>query len=723
MKTDSLYFLVREGYEKDNGRPVCRIAPDVIKKNNWELGQVILLAGQKSVPVRVMPLYPEDRGEDIVKVNSVIRYNAGVSVGDKITIRSVNASPARKVVLLPAKEISSGISYKDGAIQNVLTEGMPLQKGQVIYADYKGFKGNAFTVMSVIPESVVTITTETKIQIQSDVTKANKPSKITYDDIGGLGSQLQRIREMIELPLKYPEVFDRLGIEPPKGVLLYGPPGTGKTMIARAVANETDAYFITVSGPEIMGKFYGESEGRLRKIFEEAKSHAPAIIFMDEIDAIAPKREEMGGEKQVERRVVAQLLALMDGLNSRGQVIVIAATNLPDTIDPALRRPGRFDREIAIPVPDKYGRHEILLSHSRCMPLSDDVDINKLSEITHGYVGADLQSFCREAAMSALRGMMHNINFSEKKVPYELLMSMNVTMSDFMRAFKDVEPSAIRDVFVEIPNVSWGDVGGHAEIKNELREAVEWPLKYSKLYDMTSTVPPKGILLYGPPGTGKTLIAKAVANECGANFIAVKGAKLMSQYIGEAEKGVSEVFRKARQAEPTVLFIDEIESLLPKRHMGGEGAGVVDRVISQFLIEMDGIEELNGVVVLAASNRIDMIDDALLRSGRFELHIEIPYPDREGRVEIFNIHIKSKPVASDVNVGILADMTEGMSGADIEYICRRAGIIMIREYVQDVDQLHEYEEGIINPDVSIDLACFRKAIGDLYAMKEKSINK
>jgi transitional endoplasmic reticulum ATPase len=513
-------------------------------------------------------------------------------------------------------------------------------------------------------------------------TKEIKEARVSYEDIGGLQNQIQRIREMIELPLKYPEVFQRLGIDAPKGVFLYGPPGCGKTLIARAVANETEAYFTHISGPEIMGKFYGESEARLRAVFEDAQKHAPAIIFIDEIDAIAPKREEMGGEKQVERRVVAQLLALMDGLRSRGEIIVIAATNIPNTIDPALRRPGRFDREISIPIPDRNGRLQILQIHTRGMPLSEDVSLERLADMTHGFVGADIEALAREAAMSVLRKILPKIDFELSDIPYETLMELQVTMDNFYEAMAEVEPSAIREFFVEVPDVKWEDVGGLEHIKEELKETIEWPLKYPNVFKKANTQPPKGILLHGAPGTGKTLLAKAVANESGVNFISVKGPSLISKYVGESEKGIREVFKKAKQASPTILFFDEIDSLVPKRGESSTDAHVTERVISQFLTEMDGIEELKGVVVLAATNRLDLVDPALLRSGRFDLLFELPIPDEETRHSIFKIHTRNKPLRKDVDLKTLSKKTDGMAGSDIQLICQKASMNAIRKFVK-----------------------------------------
>ena len=552
-----------------------------------------------------------------------------------------------------------------------------------------------YIVVDSNPGGSVLINSNTKIELDLPKKGEKKSHKVSYEDIGGLGNQVQRIREMIELPLKYPEVFERLGIEPPKGVFLYGPPGTGKTLIVRAVANETEAYFLHISGPEIMGKFYGESEERLRKVFAEAQAHAPAIIFIDEIDAIAPKREDLGGEKQVEKRVVAQLLSLMDGLESRGKIIVIGATNIPNTIDPALRRPGRFDRELSVSIPDKKGRLEILLIHTRGMPLASDVSLEKLAAVTHGFVGADLEALAREAAMTALRKILPQIDYELAEIPYELLMKLEVSMENFYDAMKEVEPSAIREVFVEVPDVKWEDVGGLNEIKDALKEAVEWPLKYAGLFRKANTNPPKGIILYGRPGTGKTYLAKAVASESGVNFISVKGPQIISKFIGESEKGVRDLFKKAKQAAPTILFLDEIDSICPRRNSDSSGSGVTDRVIGQFLTEMDGIEDMKGVVVLAATNRIDLIDPALLRSGRFDLQFELQAPDQQTREKIFAIHTKNKSLEDDVNLKKLAIDSEGMVGADIEFICRKASVMAIREIIET---LKDQEE---EPDVRI----------------------
>jgi len=646
-----------------------------------EVGEIVEVEGKRKTAAKVMPCYVQDRGQNIIQIDGIIRENSKIGIDEKVTVRKVEHKPAQKITLSPLTVAGALQKDKDAKYIGSLIEGLPLTAGDKVRARLFGTRTCDFMVEDTAPEGVVLVSPATAIKVEAKGGGVEK-AKISYEDIGGLSTQIQRIREMIELPLKYPEVFQRLGIEPPKGVFLYGPPGTGKTLIARAVANETDAYFTSISGPEIMGKFYGESEARLRSVFEDAHSHAPAIIFIDEIDAIAPKREDMGSEKQVERRVVSQLLALMDGLESRGQVIVIGATNIPNTIDSALRRPGRFDREISIPIPDKNGRLEILEIHTRGMPLAQDVSLEKLAEITHGFVGADLEALARESAMSALRKILPKIDFEMSDVPYETLLRLEVTMDNFLEAMKEVEPSAIREVFVEVPDVRWSDVGGLDHIKQELKEAIEWPLKYPDVFRACNTHPAKGILLYGKPGTGKTLLAKAVANESGVNFISIKGPQLINRYVGESERGVREIFRKAKQAAPTILFLDEVDSLIPRRGSSSTDAHVTERVISQFLTEMDGIEELKGVVVLAATNRLDLVDPAILRSGRFDLLFELPLPDESTREEIFRIHTKDKPLAQDVDLKDLANKTNGMAGSDIEFISRKASMFAIREYIE-----------------------------------------
>ena len=568
----------------------------------------------------------------------------------------------------------------------VIMEGMPIMAGDRVRATLFGSKIQDFKVESTTPDGAVIISSRTLIRIKEEgVSAARRNGKITYEDIGGLHKEIQRVREMIELPLRYPQIFDRLGIDAPKGILLLGPPGCGKTLIARAVASETDAYFLSVSGPEVIHKFYGDSEAKLRQIFDQAAKNAPAIIFIDEIDSIAPKREKVVGD--VEKRVVAQLLALMDGLKNRGQLIVIAATNIPNVLDPALRRPGRFDREISIGIPDKFGRLEILEIHTRGMPLNDDVDLERLAEITHGYVGADLEALCREAAMVALRRIIPNIDFSMESIPYEALLELQVTMDNFMRAFAEIEPSTTREVFTEVPDVKWDDVGGLKSIKQELQEAIEWPLKHSSAFEHTNITPPKGILLHGAPGTGKTMLAKAAATESEANFISIKGPQLLTKWVGESEQGVREVFKKARQASPCILFLDELDAMAPSRSGGSSDSHVSERVVSQLLTEMDGIEDMRGVVVLAATNRLDIIDTALLRPGRFDLLLELPTPDETARRTIFEVHTKNKPIADDIDWNILVRETDGRVGADIELICRRAAMLAIREFLKNKDNL------------------------------------
>jgi len=697
MKQGNITLKVKEALSKDVGRAVARIDPEDMKSVGIEVGEIVVIEGKRRTPAKAMPLFLEDRGKGVVQIDGISRENAQIGLDEKVKIQKVSHKPANKITLSPMSLMGSFQKEKDMKYIGSLMEGLPLTAGDKVRASLFGARSCDFKVLDTLPDGIVLIGPTTLIRMETKGTQEIKSTRISYEDIGGLQAQIQRIREMIELPLKYPEVFERLGINAPKGVFLYGPPGCGKTLIARAVANETEAYFTHISGPEIMGKFYGESEARLRGVFEDAQKHAPAIIFIDEIDAIAPKREEMGGEKQVERRVVAQLLALMDGLESRGEVIVIAATNIPNTIDPALRRPGRFDREISIPIPDRNGRLQILQIHTRGMPLSEDarpvrnqrfsngangVNLEELADMTHGFVGADIEALAREAAMSALRKVLPKIDFELAEIPYETLMELQVTMDNFLEAMKEVEPSAIREFFIEVPDVKWDDVGGLDHIKEELKEAIEWPLKHSDLFKKVNTHPPKGILLYGAPGTGKTLLAKAVANESGVNFISVKGPSLISKYVGESERGIREVFKKAKQASPTILFFDEIDSLVPKRSETSTDAHVTERVISQFLTEMDGIEELKGVVVLAATNRFDLVDPALLRSGRFDILFELLAPDEGTRLSIFKIHTKNKPLHKDVDLKTLVKRTDGLVGSDIQWLCQRASMNAIRKFIK-----------------------------------------
>jgi transitional endoplasmic reticulum ATPase len=573
---------------------------------------------------------------------------------------------------------TSALDDRDLKYIGSLLDGLPVVEGDRVRATLFGSRSADFMVTGTVPPGPVVLKPTTALEIGRPPEKeGTRP--ISYEDIGGLKRELMRIREIIELPLRYPEVFERLGIDAPKGVLLYGPPGCGKTLIARAVAHETDANFFSVSGPEIIHKFYGESEAHLRKIFEDAARQAPSIIFLDEIDAIAPRREQVVGD--VEKRVVAQLLALMDGLAKRQHVIVIAATNIPNALDPALRRPGRFDREISISIPDRNGRQEILEIHSHGMPLAPDVDIGHLAAITHGFVGADLEALCREAAMICLRRLLPEIDFASEHIPYEALMKLEVHMADFTEALREVEPSAIREVFAEISEVSWKDVGGLAEVRQQLIEAVEWPLKHAELFTEAAVSPPRGILLTGPPGCGKTLLAKAIAHESEVNFISVKGPALLSKYVGESERGVREVFRKAKQVAPCIVFFDEIDALVPSRGSGSSDSHVTERVISQFLTELDGVEELNGVLILGATNRPDILDPALLRPGRFDLVLEIPKPDEAGRREILEIGLRGKPVAKDVRADDLAAAMAGFTGADIQAVCQQAALAAIRDAV------------------------------------------
>ncbi|MDP2948612.1 MAG: CDC48 family AAA ATPase [Chloroflexota bacterium] len=677
----SLTLRVAEAQARDVGRGIARIDPDNLEQLGAAIGDIVEIAGKGRTVAKAMPTYVADRGKGLVQIDGILRENAQGGLDEKVSVRVVDYQPARTIVLAPLDALKS---WPEGRYSRYIAhrlEGLPVTAGDRVRIDLFGTRAQDFSVAEVSPKDVVIIQRSTAIKFKGEGAPSLR-SAISYEDIGGLHKETQRIREMIELPLKYPEVFERLGIEPPKGVLLHGPPGCGKTLIARAVAHETSAYFVHINGPEVIHKFYGESEAHLRNIFDDARRQAPAIVFIDEIDAIAPKREEARGDQQVERRVVAQLLALMDGLESRGQVIVIGATNVPNLLEPALRRPGRFDREISISIPDKDGRREILDIHTRGMPLAEDVDLEKLAAVTHGFVGADLEALCREAAMITLRRILPDIDFAQASIPYERLLELEVTMDDCLEALKEVEPSAIREVFTEVPDVRWDDIGGLEDIKRLLVETVEWPLKYGKLFQHARTTPAKGILLYGAPGTGKTLVGKAVARESEVNFISVKGPALLSKWVGESERGVREVFKKAKQASPCIVFFDEIDALAPHRGAGAADSHVSERVVSQLLTELDGIDELKGVVVLAATNRLDIVDPALLRAGRFEVLVELPLPDRAARLAIFQVHTRDKPLATDVDLASLADRTEGLVGADIEAICRQASMLAIREFVE-----------------------------------------
>lgn len=664
---------------------IGRLDPDTLETLGVNVGEVIKLVGERATPLKALPSRPEARGEGTISIDGLARSNAGVKLDEKVEVEKWTVQKAHKVKLKPLFTVN--LDDKDKKYILSTLNNHPVTREDVVRVELFGADKQDFVVENALPdEGPVMLTPDTELSITETKTREKDEHKLTYEYIGGLDREIRRLREMIELPMKFPEVFQKLGIEPPKGVLLHGPPGTGKTLLARALANETDAAFFNVSGPEIMGKYYGESEARLRNIFSDASDDAPSIVFIDELDAIASKRSELSGEKQVEKRVVAQLLSLMDGLESRGEVIVIGATNISDSIDPALRRPGRFDREIEVGIPDREGRKEILQIHTRSMPLTGEVSLNELADVTHGYVGADLESLAKEAAMASLRRIFPEIDLEGGGIPYSVLRDLEVGEEDFRDALKESNPSALREVFSEVPDVTWEDVGGLKEIKRQLIEVIQWPFEHQQVFREADTEPPKGILLYGKPGTGKTLLAKAVAHEARANFISVNASNFISKWVGEAEQKITEVFKKARQAAPCVLFFDEIDSLTPKRG-GNEGNQVVERVVSQLLVELDGTEELHGVVVIGATNRPDIIDPALLRSGRFDVQLELPDPDVSAREEIFRVHTRDKPLADGVDLSSLAEKTEGLVGADIESLCQNASFNAIRRVISDDQEL------------------------------------
>ena len=683
----SLLLTIGEAQPRDVGRGLARLLPGDLAALGLQPGDVIAVGGSRSTVARVVPIFEADCPPGTIQIDGIIRANAQVAIGDQVRVQPAAAEPAATAVFSPATPTDAFTREDAARYLGRALNGLVVTRGDRVRVNLFGSRYQEFTVADTSPGGAVVLGAVTRVSVRSSAAPSRDPGGVTYEDIGALRREIHRIREMVELPLRHPELFERLGIEAPRGVLLYGPPGTGKTLIARAVANETDAAFFYLGGPEVIHKFYGESEANLRAIFEQASAEAPSIVFIDEIDAIAAKREEVRGDQQVERRVVAQLLSLMDGLRSRGQVIVIGATNLPQVLDPALRRPGRFDREIGIGVPDRAGRLEILQIHSRGMPLAEDVSLERLAEITHGFVGADLEALCREAAMVTLREIMPRLQRDRDGLAYEELANLRVRMDHFLTALGEIEPSAIREIFTERPEVSWDEVGGLERAKRALVEAVEWPLRYPRLFQRADAAPPRGILLTGPPGSGKTLLARAVARRCEVSFISVKGSSVLSRWVGETEQRLSEVFKKARQASPCLLFLDELDALAPVRAASDPAA---ERLVAALLTELDGIEDRAGLIVLAATNRPELVDPALLRAGRFDLRLELPLPDEQARIDILAVHIRGKLLADDVNLAGLARRTAGWSGADLAALCRAAALAAIREQVES-DPLQEQD--------------------------------
>jgi transitional endoplasmic reticulum ATPase len=700
---------VGDSKQRDVARGIARIDQKTMENLSVSAGDVIEINGKRKTSAIAWPAYSEDQGRGIIRIDGFIRKNAGVSINEYVIVQRAEVKDAIGIILAPVDMRLNVDEDFTNFVKNRLMERTFIE-GDSTLVMMLGHPVQ-FSVMKTRPHGIVRLTYDTKLQILTEpAPEAKGVPRTTYEDIGGLKEEIQRLREMVELPMRHPEIFQRLGIDPPKGVLLHGPPGCGKTLLARAVANESDANFFAINGPEIMSKFYGESEARLREIFQQAEKNSPAIIFIDELDAIAPKREEVTGE--VERRVVAQLLALLDGLTSRGNVIVIGATNRPNALDPALRRPGRFDREIEIGIPDKQGRHEVMQIHTRGMPLAEGVDLRKLANTTHGYTGADLAALSRETAMKALRRYLPEIDLEEERIPPAVLEKMEVTMDDFINAFREITPTAMREVAIEVPTIHWDEVGDLEDAKQELRESVEWPLKNAEVFARMGIEPPKGILLFGPPGCGKTLLARAVATESEANFISIKGPEVFSKWVGESEKAIREVFRKARMSSPSIVFFDEMDSLVPRRGSGYGDSGVADRVISQLLTEIDGISALRDVVVLAATNRPDIVDPAVLRPGRFDRLIYVSEPNETGRVQIFKIHSVGIPIAKDVNLREMAKITKGYSGADIQSVCREAAMIALR---RDIDSkevtLADFQEALqkIGPSISPEMENWYKS--------------
>ncbi len=698
-----MQLRVADARQRDVGHGKVRIDNDTMQKLGITAGDFVEIHGKKMTVAVAWPAYAEDQGEEIVRMDGLIRRNAGVALNEYVVLKKADVKEAQAIIFAPT-DVRLSVDEEFVSFVKRRFMDMPFVEGDMTLLSIFG-SAVPLVVTRTRPHGPVKILETSHVQVLSEPTPEKKGiSMVTYEDIGGLHEEIQRIREMVELPLRHPELFQRLGIEPPRGVFLYGPPGCGKTLLAKAVANESDANFYVISGPEIMSKFYGESEARLREIFQKAQETAPSIVFIDEMDAIAPKREEVTGE--VERRVVAQLLSLMDGMGTRGNIIVIGATNRPNAIDPALRRPGRFDREIEIGVPDKQGRYEILQIHTRNMPLAEDVDLKRLSDVTHGYTGADISSLSREAAMKALRRYMPEINLEEERVPPAILDKMVVNREDFLSAYREITPTAMREVYVEVPSVRWKEVGGLEQLKNELIEAVEWPLKKPDVFKKMGITPPRGILLFGPPGCGKTLLARAVATESEANFIAIKGPEIFSKWVGESEKAIREVFRKGRTAAPAIIFFDELDSIVPRRGLGYSDSGASERVISQLLTELDGIESLQNVVVIAATNRPDILDPAVLRPGRFDRLIYVPAPDHKALKEISKIHTRNMPLSKDVDLDQLAHMAAGYSGADVEAICREAAMNALREDA-DADEvtLRDFKQAMekVKPSITADM--------------------
>src|SRR2546426_1203892 len=703
MMAREVQLKVADAKQRDIGHGKARIDNETMQKLAITAGDIIEVRGKRSTVAIAWPAYAEDQGQEIILIDGLLRRNAGVALNEFVSIKKAEVEASQTIAFAPS-DVRLSVDEEFVSFVKRRFMAMSFVEGDMTLLNIFGSAVPLITTRT-RPRGPVKITESTLVQVMSEPIPDKKGLPIvTYEDIGGLHGEIQRIREMVELPLRHPELFQRLGIEPPKGIFLYGPPGCGKTLVAKAVASESDADFYVISGPEIISKFYGESEARLREIFQQALETAPSIIFIDELDAIAPKREEVTGE--VERRVVAQLLSLMDGMSARGNIIVIGATNRPNSIDPALRRPGRFDREIEIGVPDKLGRYEVLQIHTRSMPLSSDVNLHRLADICHGYTGADISALCREGAMKALRRYLPEINLEEERIPTGILEKMEVNVEDFTNAYREITPTAMREVYIEVPSVNWADVGGLTEVKQELQEAVEWPIKKPEVFKRVGIRPPKGILLFGPPGCGKTMLAKAVATESEANFISIKGPELFSKWVGESEKAIREVFRKGRTAAPSIVFFDELDSVVPRRGTDLGDSGASERVISQLLTEMDGIESLVNVVVIGASNRPDMIDPAILRPGRFDRLIFVPPPDHATRLQILKIHTRKMPLAEGVDIDQITSQAAGYSGADLEAVCREAGLISLRRNIETKSvTMEDFRDALeqVKPSITADM--------------------